>query len=165
MKVAANKKGFTLIEIVVSLVLIAIFVSIAGLGLVKIMQGYLFTRQNSATIQEAQIAMARIVKELGYATVINSQTASSVNYTRPTSDSDSTPVTNTITLSGNTVQINSDTLINNVTSFTLAYHDALGNTTGTSANIRRVDVALTATAANNYAAAFTNSIYIRESYF
>ena len=56
-----NKKGFTLIEVVTSMVLIGILALVAGFGLVKVSQGYLFARQNSETVQKAQIAMARIV--------------------------------------------------------------------------------------------------------
>lgn len=174
MRAITNKCGFTLIEVIASLVLIAIFVSVAGLGLINIVQGYLFTGQNATTIQEAQIAMTRIAKELGYATACTNAVAGSspsITYTRPTSDSNSTPVTNTISLtsltSGNLVQITSgatgttDTLINNVTSFSLAYYDAFGNATTNVASIQRVDVALTVTAAGNFPAAFNSSIYLQ----
>ena len=82
-----NEKAFTLIEVIVSLVLIGIMAAIAGMGLMRIAEGYVFAKQNAETAQKAQIAIARIVKELSYATIINATpTVSSVNYTRPASD-------------------------------------------------------------------------------
>lgn len=148
----ANKEGFTLIEMIVSIVLIAIFASAAALGLVQIMKGYTLTRQNTQLIQRAQIAMTRIAKELNAVQGplacttcgITTAGASSVAYTRWASFSDSTAVTNTISLSGSTLQIGSNKLIENVTGLTFAYYDASGNSNPSStANIRRVDVSLT----------------------
>jgi len=159
----SNEKGFTLIEVIVSLVLIGILSAMAGLGLVQITQGYVFSRQNSGTVQKVQIAMDRIVKELGAATVINSSpapTASSLNYTRLPG-----PITNTITFSGTTVQINGTTLINNVAAFSFAYFDATGIATTTAANIGRVDINLTVTGANNQPSSFTNRVDLMESYW
>ena len=158
-----QEKGFTLIEVVVSLVLIGILSAMAGLGLMQITQGYVFSRQNSETVQKVQIAMDRVVKELGAATAINAApapTASSLSFTRLPG-----PITNIITFSGNTVQINGTTLINNVTAFSFAYFDATGIATTTAANIGRVDISLTVTGANNQPSTFTNSIDLMESYW
>jgi prepilin-type N-terminal cleavage/methylation domain-containing protein len=164
-----NENGFTLIEVIVSLVLVGILATIVGLGLVQITKGYVFAKQNSETVQKAQIAMTRIVKELGAATIINSTTtAPSVNYTRPESATSTTPVTNNIMLSGSTVKIGSPgsetTLIDNVTAFTLTYGYAAGSTTTAAANIRRIDVTLSLTGADNQTFDFANSVWINESY-
>ncbi len=159
---AASKSGFTLIEIVIALVLLAIIVTVAGLGLVKGSQGYVFTQQNSQTVQMAQIAMARIVKELGACSAINSVTASSINYTINYGNG---AVNSTITLSGSAVQINGNTLIDNVASSGLTCYDAGGNQTLTAGNVRRVDFTLTVNGAGNTTSTFTNSICILESYW
>jgi len=166
-----NENGFTLIEVIVSLVLVGILATIVGLGLVQITKGYVFAKQNSETVQKAQIAMTRIVKELGAATIINSTTtAPSVNYTRPESATSTTLVTNNIMLSGSTVKIGSPgsetTLIDNVTAFTLTYYDGYvaGLTTTAAANIRRIDVTLSLTGADNQTFDFANSVWINESY-
>lgn len=157
-----DKKGFTLIEVIVSLVLLGILVVIAGLGLVQIVNGYSLAKQNSETIQKVQIAMTRIAKELGSVTTVTSAAPASITYTRQG------PVTDTLALSGSTVQITGitpifpgTTLINNVTAFTLTYFDAAGNATATPANIRRVDISLTITGVGT---PFTNSFAIVESY-
>ena len=165
---AAAERGFTLIEMIVSIVLIAVIATVAGLGLVKLVNGYISTAQTTATIQGAQIAMARIVRELGMATSINSITTTnpaSVNYTRWKNDSDQLPadeVTNTIALSGTALQINSASqpLIQNVASFTLACCDAQGNTTTTPANIQWIYVKFTLSGGPT----FTNSVNLMETY-
>jgi prepilin-type N-terminal cleavage/methylation domain-containing protein len=154
----SNEKAFTLIEVIVSLVLIGILATIAGMGLVQITQGYVFAKQNSETAQKAQIAMARIVKELGAVNTINSTSSTSVTYTRPG------PVTNTIALSGTTVTLNTIPLIDNVTAFALDRFDAANNSTTTAANIRRVDITLTVRGANDQLSTFNNSVFIQESY-
>jgi prepilin-type N-terminal cleavage/methylation domain-containing protein len=168
----SNEKAFTLIEVIVSLVLAGIMAAIVGLGLVKITQGYVFAKQNSETVQKAQIAMTRIVKELGAATSISAATLptpTSVTYTRPVS------VTNTISISGGLVQMSgtiSGTIINNVVttgSFSkFEYFNATGSSVTPSATtvptIRRIDVTLRITGANNQTSDFTNSVWINESY-
>jgi prepilin-type N-terminal cleavage/methylation domain-containing protein len=65
-----NQSGFTLIEIVVSLVLVGMMAAIAGMGIVTGTRGYLFAKQNSHMAQKAQIAMARIQRELMELTAI-----------------------------------------------------------------------------------------------
>jgi prepilin-type N-terminal cleavage/methylation domain-containing protein len=162
----ANNPGFTLIEVIVSMTLISIFGAIAGMGLAEIAKGYVFAKQNAETVQKAQIAMTRIVKELAAATSINSTTSTSVSYTRPTSATDLTPVTNSIALSGSTVQITgtvpafpASVLIDNVTAFTLTPDNA------TLASIRRIDITLSVTGADNAASSFTNSVSVQESYW
>lgn len=169
-----NEKGFTLIEVIVSLVLVGIMAAIAGMGLVKIAEGYVFAKQNAEATQKAQVAMARIVKELSSATMINSTTtAPSVNYTRATSSLVTTPVTNNITLSGSTVKVGpvgtETILIDSVSAFTMAYYDAAGTdltaTPAIPANIRRIDISLTVSGANGQALpAFTNTVYIQQFY-
>jgi prepilin-type N-terminal cleavage/methylation domain-containing protein len=133
----SDQKAFTLIEVIVSLVLLGILAAIAGMGIVKITEGYVFTKQNAETAQKAQIAMARISKELGAATAVTAATANSISYIRPG------PVTNTIALSGTTVQITGTTLIDQVTAFTLTYNYATGVTAPTPADIRQVFIRLT----------------------
>lgn len=156
----SNEKAFTLIEVIISLVLIGILAAIAGMGLVKIAEGYVFAKQNAETVQKSQIAIARIVKELGAATTISTTpapTATSVTYTRPG------PVTNAITLSGGLLQINGTTLINNVTGFTLTYFDAAGAPTTTVPNIRRIGITLTVNGANNTPITFdNNNVFMQE---
>ena len=58
-----NKAGFTLIEIMVSLVLVGLIASIAGTAVVMGTRGYLFARENDAMTQKAQLALGRLSRE------------------------------------------------------------------------------------------------------
>jgi len=158
----ANNRGFTLIEIIVALVLLAIIVAVAGMGLVKASQGYVFGQKNSQTIQTAQVAMARIVKELGASNVtkVNAVTANSIDYE---TDYGSGAVNSTFLFSGSSVQINGNTLIN-VAASTLTCYDGGANTTLAAPNVRRVDFTFTVNGADNTAAAFNGSICVLESF-
>ncbi len=174
----SEEKAFTLIEVIVSLILVSIMAAIAGFGFVQITQGYIFAKQNSETVQKAQIAMTRIDKELGAAepqtstaTAITVAGTQTVSYTRRESRGASTVVSNTISITGGLVQMSGTTLgtlINNVVMDTslskFAYFDALGNSTTTLANIRRIDITLRVTGADNQASDFTDSVWINESY-
>ena len=67
-----SKKGFTIIEVVVSLVLIGIMALVLGLGFHNMVRGYLFARDNEVLIQKGQIAMSRIAQELKNITLVSS---------------------------------------------------------------------------------------------
>lgn len=59
-----NKSGFTLLEIVISMVLFSILASLAGMWLVMGAQGYRMTRENVVISQKARLAMNRLSREL-----------------------------------------------------------------------------------------------------
>ena len=56
--------GFTLIEVVVSLLIVGVIAAIAGMGIVTGTRGYLQTKENAHLAQKAQMAMLRIHREL-----------------------------------------------------------------------------------------------------
>ena len=55
--------GFTLIEIVVTLILVAVLVTGAGMALVPISQAFLLAKETAQMSQQAQLAMARLSRE------------------------------------------------------------------------------------------------------
>lgn len=59
-----RSSGFTLIEIIASLVLLAVLTAVFGLGLVRVMEVFAFNRANVQLAQKAQPAMMRIAREL-----------------------------------------------------------------------------------------------------
>jgi prepilin-type N-terminal cleavage/methylation domain-containing protein len=59
-----QSSGFTLIEIIASLALLAILTAVFGLGLVRVMDVFAFNRANVQLAQKAQPAMMRIAREL-----------------------------------------------------------------------------------------------------
>lgn len=160
-----NQKGFTLIEVIVSFIMIGVLMAIAGFAFSKITAGYAQAKENSEDTQKIQVAMARIAKEFDMITGISAITATSITYTITGN------ITNTFALSGSTVQITginpvipSATLINNVTAFTLGYYDAAGAVTAVPTNIRQIGLNFTITGADNVPLSFMDTIAIMESY-
>jgi len=80
-----NNGGFTLIEVIASLVILGIIVAITGLGLVEGIRSYLFTRMTADTVQQAQFALARMRLEF-----VNMETPSAGNIDSITFRSDNT---------------------------------------------------------------------------
>jgi len=159
-----GEKGFTLIEVIVCLVLLGILCAVAGMGMAQIADGYVFARQNAETSQKAQVAIAKIVKELGAAYAVSAlpaPTTNSVTYTRLPG-----PVTNRISFSATegVVAINDVKIMNNVKGFTLAYVDAANNTTTVTENIRLIDITLTVNGANTTTIPYDKiSVYLQEA--
>ena len=58
-----NKAGFTLIEIMVSLVLVGLIAAISGTAVITATRSYLFARENDAITQKAQLALNRLNRE------------------------------------------------------------------------------------------------------
>lgn len=161
----SSERAFTLIEVIVCLVLIGIMAAIAGMGLMRIAEGYVFAKQNAETVQKAQIAMARIVKELSSVTTISTATSNAVAYTRPG------PVNNTLSISGGQVLISAGTtgiLMNDVVtaSSSFTYYDAAGSLIASPvaavSTIRRIAIALRVSGANNTSIDFNNNVFMQE---
>jgi len=165
-----NENGFTMIEVIVSLLLIGIMAVLAGMGLVAITQGYVFSQQNNETSLKAQVALAKMVKEIGSLRIetdtITATTATSISYTY-TDIVTETTASHTIAQPAGQAQIQFDgiTLVDNVNSFTFTYFDAAGAVTTTLADIRRVDIALSMQGAEGIISNFADSAKIQESYY
>jgi prepilin-type N-terminal cleavage/methylation domain-containing protein len=80
-----NKEaGFTLIEIIVTLVLVGILSVFAGLFLTSFINSYLLVKNNSDTAMKAQMAMDRISAELREVSAVSVLTNDSlITYTNP----------------------------------------------------------------------------------
>jgi prepilin-type N-terminal cleavage/methylation domain-containing protein len=59
-----RESGFTLFEIIISLVILGIMAAVAGMGIVTGVKGYAFTRENAHLAQKSSLAMARMTREL-----------------------------------------------------------------------------------------------------
>jgi prepilin-type N-terminal cleavage/methylation domain-containing protein len=64
MKRLADKKGFTLIEMVAILMIVGVIASISGMAIVTGMRGYLFAKENMSIGQKAQMATIRLTREM-----------------------------------------------------------------------------------------------------
>ena len=59
-----RQKGFTLIEMIVVLIIVSVLAAGTGMGIVIGVQGYMLSKDNAAITEKAQLAIARINREL-----------------------------------------------------------------------------------------------------
>ena len=76
----SKSRGFTLIEIIATLVLIGLLATAAGLGLVEIARAYVFATQNTEVAQKGQVALARLVKEFTFISNVSASSGTSITY-------------------------------------------------------------------------------------
>jgi len=136
-----NSGGFTFIEVLLSLVLMAILASIFGMGLVAAMEGYDFSRANTNVSQKGQLAMARVMRELSELTDIHHiQGEDTIIYQRIENAPDGRPTLRNFgiqfTSSDHTLRLHTDVdsdsetlipdsghvLVDDVQNFSLQYH-------------------------------------------
>jgi len=161
MSMNTGEKGFTIIEVIVTLILVGITAVMAGMWIVSIANGYIFAKKNMATAQKAQLAMTRIEKEFKAISAVNPgvTTATSITYTRP--DIASGSVNGTISLDGSLLKINGYTLTDNVSAFTLAYCDNVTSTScpaAWSSTSRIIVITLSLVGAENVQSTFTQRV-------
>ena len=148
MKTQKNNHGFTLIEVIVSLVIIGILATITSIGVGKVFQGYLFTKDNANTTLKAQIALTRLMKEFNSIDGVTSGSQTSITYSY-IKNGVSIP-NRTISWSGTVndpLMLGGNTLTEDVNDFELSYHedynDAGDNTWNGSEKIIGVTLKLT----------------------
>ncbi|OHE29269.1 MAG: hypothetical protein A3J94_08775 [Syntrophus sp. RIFOXYC2_FULL_54_9] len=79
-----QQAGFTLIEIILTLVLIGVLSVFAGLFMTSFISSYSLVKSNSDTAMKAQMAMDRISMELRDASAVSALTVDSlITYTNP----------------------------------------------------------------------------------
>lgn len=103
-----SQKGFSLIEVVVSLVLVSIMAVVAGMLVMRGVEGYLLAKENLALAQKAPAALARISLELQNMTEVSVVASSPfcINYkVRPGQGLSVAPVDRSIGLVGGTIKI------------------------------------------------------------
>ena len=62
-RLAKNNSGFTLIEVVLSLIMFIFISIVAGMGVVSFTKGIIFAKKSSSTAQKVQLAMTRLNRE------------------------------------------------------------------------------------------------------
>lgn len=113
-----RKSGFTLIELVTAILIMSIVTVMAGTGLVQIAKGYLLAKKSTVAVEQAQIALTRMAKELSGIETISTASSTSLTYTRG-------GTSHTLAWSGadQPLTLDGDTLIDKVQSFRLGYYD------------------------------------------
>ena len=126
-----NESGFTFIELIASLVILALLFTIAGMGIVMTAKGYMLTRENAHMAQKAQLALTRLNRELLEMTAIVAK-----DDTRPSLIYDHVTQRNALAKDGNTLKLFSnlgtqvtlpalnsgDILVDDVASFNLTFY-------------------------------------------
>ncbi len=119
-----RESGFTLIEMLATLILVSLLAVVAGMGLVKGLEGYLFVKDTTVLTQKAQIGLERMRRELVEVSNITSISGPPVTLTFSTPSGNRTITHNTgsaeILLDGNT-------LLDYVNSFNVTYLKSVGN--------------------------------------
>ena len=131
-----NESGFTLIEIIASLVIVGIMATVAGFWMVLGAQGYIFSRENSTIAQKSGMTMARLGRELTELSEVDTANSndSCIRYKVGTIS----PYYRAIGLNGTLLELKvssvSDcdcstlgfTLADNISDFNLSYEDSAG---------------------------------------
>jgi prepilin-type N-terminal cleavage/methylation domain-containing protein len=126
------KAGFTLIEIMVSLVLVGLIASIAGTSVVTATRSYLFARENNAITQKAQLALNRLSREfIELSNVTANSSSDCISYESPYGKRAIAKVGNTVQYfvnpgSGTTCSAGSDgdILVDSIQNFIIKYNGA-----------------------------------------
>jgi type II secretory pathway pseudopilin PulG len=129
-----NENGFTLIEIIISLVMVGLMVSIVGILMVAGVQEYVFSKENVEISQKASMALKRLEKEIRGLTAVDADNSDDicVRYKLDTLS----PYFRAIGIRGNAIELKTlpdadcdcsstgDILIDQVSGFSLSYENS-----------------------------------------
>lgn len=149
--------GFTLIEMIVSLVLLGVLTAFAGMGVVSLVEAFWLTRMNAETTQKGQLAMSRLAKEFTHIRYVTAGSATSITYT---SYRQGVPAVHTVSLSGDLLTLDGDALTDRVAQFELGYLDSNSSAKqpAWSASTRILEFAIHLRGANNAVVVFRNRV-------
>jgi len=158
-----SKRGFTLIEVIASLLLLGILGVFFSFGLTTAMEGYVFARKNAETTQKGQVALLRLTKELSVIRTVTTGSATAISFTSCKAGSD---VSQTVTWSGSAgdpLYLASDILVNNVNDFDLGYYPSFSGAKGASwtGSTKIIEITLKLTGADNVVSTFTTRVLPR----
>ncbi|MBW2630445.1 MAG: type II secretion system protein [Deltaproteobacteria bacterium] len=163
-----KNKGFTLIEIIVSLLIVSVMSAVAGLGIVQMTNAFLFAKDSAALTQTNQLAMTRLRMSLQNLTSISAAGTGTITIERRSPDG--RLIDETFRLSGNTLQVKSSdydgysnffTLADNVSAFSLTYLDYSRNAWSISdrlSDLSRIGISMSLSASEGTSMTFVDEI-------
>ena len=121
-----KESGFTLIEVIVSLMLVGVLAAIGGTMLTEGIKGYIFSKDCAEIAQKAELAFSRLNNEITrLQDVTTNSTSSSISIKNTKGNKTIGLVDGKIKINDG---INDDILIDDVNSFTLTYCIYTGGT-------------------------------------
>jgi prepilin-type N-terminal cleavage/methylation domain-containing protein len=81
MTVKKKARGFTLIEMIAAIALMGTLAALTSIGIARVFEGYVSTKDNADTSLNAQIALNRLMKEFSSIEAVTSGTQTSITYT------------------------------------------------------------------------------------
>lgn len=138
--------GFTLVELVIVTVIVAILAAASGLIIGQGVTSFSYTKNMNLADAQAQSALSRMVtdfRDIPSATNIVTIGSNQLVYT------DQSGTTVTYNLTGTSLTRNSQVLATGVSTFTLTYYDMNGNVTNVISSIRYISISLGVTQNNN----------------
>jgi prepilin-type N-terminal cleavage/methylation domain-containing protein len=163
---ALKKQGFTLIEVIITLVIVGIVAVTVGMSSVQIVKSFMFSAKNADTLLKGQVAVARIAKELNNVKTVDvaATNGTKIKFTsyrdavdhticRGAGTTCGTSGTNLLLSEGSVANV---VLTDQVSNFSLAYYDNYKGTgtTNFSANSRIIEINLEITGWENTTAKF-----------
>ena len=146
-----NRKGFTLIELVIVISVIGIIAVIVGSILLGVVDAWTFKFNRNDILQDGRMAIGRMTREMRTASGITIATAGQFRFIETENSGTEATISNDITYSLSGSNLNrtengvANLLAENVSSLAFTYYDASETVTGVIANIRRVKINVTLT--------------------
>jgi len=127
-----NNKGFTLIELIASLILAGILATVAGMGIVQASKAFLFTKQTTEISEKNRLAMVRMRRSIVNLTDVSAVTSTSITLNRLNNGIQISERYQWGGTSGNSLTVSIDNgaarpLADNVQNFSLSYLDSANN--------------------------------------
>lgn len=147
MRIITNKKGFTLIELILSVAIIGILAMVIAQALFTGVSSFDIVSKRKALLSDIRLAIDRMSYEITLIPDTNnivSFSSSSLTFNIPSENNI------TYTLNSSNITRSSAVIAGNVSSLTFTYLDAAGASTAVKANIKRIGIEISASAGSSY---------------
>jgi prepilin-type N-terminal cleavage/methylation domain-containing protein len=158
---SGTNSGFTLVEIIVVMILIGIVATVAGTGLVQVVQGMIFTKKNATTVQKGQVAITKLIKEFNNINAVTATDTTSIDFTSYKRMTDEVlSSSHTVARAGNTITLDGDIITDQVSNFSLHYYDDYDSAARTTwqSSSKIIEINLELTGAGNIVSQFQERV-------